>query len=188
VSDIGQSYGAASAVISTVALGVVLVGLITQHRQFKSGRLKTLSDMTEELVRLAMDEPVYRQCRGARTAPETIDEDIFYYCNRVLKSWKRAWELRDLPEAQARSYLANFFDSEIPRLFWQIHGDWHMQGKARNRRERFLAMTNEEYLRAVKGGPPSRRREQRQPSRSAAKSRRQHLLETDRVNGQRMVP
>ena len=188
ISDIGQSYGAASAMVSTVALGVVLVGLVMQYRQFTSGRHEALSAMTDELVRLAMDEPAYRQCWGARIAPTDVDEALFYYCNRVIKSWKIAWELRDLSEAQARGYLANFFDSEIPRLFWKEHGNWHMQAKARNRREQFLALIEEEYLRAIRGGDPSRPRELSPPAGIAARARRRRLLDADQDNTHPTVP
>jgi len=187
ISDIGQSYGAASAIISTVALGVVLVGLVMQHQQFRSGRRQALSALTDDLVRLAMDEPIYRQCWGARTAPDDVDEALFYYCNSVIKSWKVAWELRELTEVQVRSYLANFFDSEVPRLFWHMHGDWHMRARRRNRRDRFLALVNEEYLRAVRSGPPARPRE-RQRSGSATKPRRQRPMDMDRVDGRPTVP
>jgi hypothetical protein len=103
ISDIGQAYGAASAMISAVALGVVVFG---QHRQVRRARLQFLSEMTDDLVQLAMDEPMYRQCWGSRVAPDDVDEALFYYCNRMIKSWKIAWELRDLSEAQARAYLA----------------------------------------------------------------------------------
>jgi hypothetical protein len=109
ISDIGQAYGAASAVISAVALGLVVLG---QYRQAHRARLQALFDMTDELVQLAMDEPMYRQCWGTRMAPDDIDEALFYYCNRMIKSWKIAWELRDLSEAQARAYLASFSERD----------------------------------------------------------------------------
>jgi hypothetical protein len=185
ISDIGQAYGAASAMISAVALGVIVIG---QHRQTNRARLQALSEMTDELVQLAMDEPMYRQCWGARMAPDDIDEALFYYCNRMIKSWKIAWELRDLSEAQARGYLSSFFQSEIPRLFWQQHGQWQMHAKLTNRRARFVVMINEEYLRAIHAGPPARARELGQPNRRSAKPSRRHLVDADNINGRPTVP
>ncbi|BCY12723.1 hypothetical protein L3i22_078110 [Actinoplanes sp. L3-i22] len=156
VSDIGQAYGAASAVISTLALGGVLVGLVVQYRQYAAARLQSLKDNTRDVVRMAMEDPFLQQCWGGRIAPPGMEERAFSYCNMVMNAWKAAWELNDLSEAQARSYLANFFDSEVPREFWRMHGDWHLRVKPTNRRERFLAIVDEEYLRSVKAGPPSR--------------------------------
>lgn len=185
ISDIGQAYGAASAMISAVALAVVVMG---QHRQARRNRLQALSDVTDDLVQQAMNEPMYRQCWGARMSPEDVDEALFYYCNRMIASWKAAWDLRDLSEAQARAYLASFFDSEIPRLFWRQHGQWQMQAKPRNRRARFVAIINEEYLRAIHAGPPTRTRESSQPIRRAAKSSRRHLVDADNINERPTVP
>ena len=58
-----------------------------------------------------------------------------------------------------RAYLRQFFDSEVPRLFWQRHGEWHLRRTGRTRDAKFRQLMNEEYLRAVKSGPPSRRYE-----------------------------
>lgn len=185
ISDIGQAYGAASAMISAVALGVVVLG---QYRQARRARLQMLSDMTDELVQLAMDEPRYRQCWGARMAPDDVDEALFYYCNRVLRSWKVAWELHDLSEAQARAYLASFFQSEIPRRFWQRHGDLQMQAKLTSWRARFVVLVNEEYLRAMNAGPPARTHEHGPPSRRAPRTPRRHLVEADNINERPSVP
>jgi len=140
------------------------------------------------LVQLAMDEPMYRQCWGARMAPEDIDEALFYYCNRMIKSWKIAWELRDLSEAQARVYLAAFFQSEIPRLFWHRHGRWQMKAKLTNRRARFVVIINEEYLQAIHLGPPTRAREFCQPTRRVTKTPRRHLVDADNINERPTVP
>ena len=185
ISDIDQAYGVASAMISALALAVVVFG---QYRQAHRGRLQALSEMTDELVRLAMDEPMYRQCWGARMAPDDIDEALFYYCNRMIKSWKAAWELRDLSEAQARAYLASFFQSEIPRLFWRQHGQWQMQAPSRSRHDRFVVMIIEEYLRAIHAGTPVRPRELGQPERRAPKRPRRHLVDADNINDRPTVP
>ncbi len=92
ISDIGQAYGAASAVISAITLGVLVLG---QYKQARHARLQ-----------------------------------------------------------------ARFFQSEVPRLYWWIHGSWQNSGHWRmpvlpNRRSRFVVMVNEEYLRALQAGPPS---------------------------------
>ncbi len=187
VSEIGQAYGAAPAVASTLALGGVLIGLAMQYRQYTDSRLQKLEDSTEELVRMAMAEPFYQQCWGGRVAPDGLDERLFLYCTRVMKTWRKAWLLNDLTEDQARSYLKLFFDSEIPRLFWKLHGDINMQTSSSNRHERFRAMVNEEYLRAEKAGPPSRRYEPRVPAGNITRARRTPVAEMN-INGHRAVP
>jgi hypothetical protein len=185
ISNIGQAYGAASAMISAVALGAVVFG---QHRQVRRARLQVLSEMTDDLVQLAMDEPMYRQCWGARVAPDDVDEALFYYCNRMIKSWKIAWELRDLPEVQARAYLARFFESEIPRLFWKQHGVLQMSAGRTRRRGRFIVLINEEYLKSINAGPPKRAREHHQPIRRAAASPHRYSIDAENFNERPTVP
>lgn len=156
IGDVGQAYGAASAIVAGFALFVVMVSVMVQYRQLKALQSQAHAESNEKLVMLAMEHPVYRQCWGARVAPEGISEDLFYYCSSVVKLYTDAWELRRIDESQARDYLKNFFDSEIPRRYWKAHGDWHRRGRAHNRRERFRDLINDEYLRAEKAGAPSR--------------------------------
>jgi hypothetical protein len=153
--NVGQAYGAASAVIAGIALFVVLASVVVQYRQFKVMRIQSMVEFNEELVLLAMENPAYRQCWGARISPDSIDEGLFYYCSKVIKVWTIAWELGDIDEPQVRAYLKNFFDSEVPRRYWEMHGVWHRGGSRRNRRARFLELINEELANAKKG-PPGR--------------------------------
>ncbi|MBE1486403.1 DUF6082 family protein [Plantactinospora soyae] len=158
-SSIGQAYGAASALLAALALTVVSASLLIQYSQFRYERLQTVYQHTEELVKLAIENPQYCQCWGSRMSPEHVDERLFYYCSLIIKSWTRAWERGGLSEREARNFLKSFFDSEVPRLFWQRHGDWHLYRKARTRAGRFMILINEEYLGAIKSGPPSRSHE-----------------------------
>jgi hypothetical protein len=155
-SNIGQAYGAASAMLAALALAVVSASLVMQYNQFRHERIQVIHQRTEDLIKLAIEHPQYCQCWGARVSPEHVDERLFYYCGLVIKSWTRAWERGDLTEHEARNYLRLFFDSEVPRLFWQRHGDWNLYRKTRSRTGRFMALINEEYLTAARSGPPSR--------------------------------
>lgn len=67
--------------------------------------------------------------------------------------------------------------SEVPRLFFERHGDWHRRGRNRTHRELFQEFANEEYLRAIKAGPPHRRYE-RYPSRPSTPEPQVARLET----------
>jgi hypothetical protein len=107
-------------------------------------------------VKLALDEPAYAQCWGSRFAPGHVDERLFFYTNFVVLNWSFAWEEKDLTEEQARTYLCTFFESEVPRMFWERHGQLHHPRLSLTRADRFVAMMNEEYLRAIRKGPPSR--------------------------------
>ncbi len=158
-ADVGQAFGGASALVACMTLFVVLISVIVQHQHLKEIQRDKHAEFNEALVLMAIENPRYQQCWGDRVAPEGIEEDLFLYCSNILKSWARAWELRKIDERQAREYLRGFFASEVPRLFFEKHGDWHRRGQNKTHRERFQEFANEEYLRAVKAGPPARRYE-----------------------------
>lgn len=176
-ADVGQAFGGASALVACMTLFVVLTSVILQHQQLKEIQRDKHSEFNEALVLMAIENPRYQQCWGGRVAPDGVEEDLFYYCSNVLKSWTRAWELKKIDEQQAREYLRGFFDSEIPRLFFEKHGDWHRRGQNRTHRERFQEFANEEYLRAIKAGPPHRRYE-RYPARQSVREPQLTRLET----------
>src|SRR6185437_330019 len=107
-------------------------------------------DCTRDIVKLAINEPAFAQCWGSRFAPDHVDERLFFYTNFVVLNWSFAWEEGDLTEQQARTYLRSFFDSEVPRMFWERHGSIHHPRLTLTRADRFIAMMNEEYLRAIR--------------------------------------
>jgi hypothetical protein len=160
IGDVGQAYGAASALVAGLALFVVMASVFVQYRQLKAMQIQAVAETNEELVLLAMENPAYRQCWGARVSPPGVGEDLYYYCGKVIKVWTRSWELGIIDESQARAYLKNFFDSELPRQYWEAHGDWHRRGQSpRSHRPRFRDLINEEFLVAKRIGPPQRRYE-----------------------------
>lgn len=154
--NVGQAYGAASAILAALALGIVAVSLILQRTQFRRHQRAIRRDCTRDIVKLVLEDPAYAQCWGSRFAPGHVDERLFFYTNFVVLNWSYAWEEGDLTEQQARAYLSSFFDSEVPRMFWERHGPLHHPRVTLTRDDRFNAMMNEEYLRAIRGGPPSR--------------------------------
>ncbi len=155
-ADIGQAYGATSAILAGGALAAVLVSLLLQRSQFKHARKIALRRSAHEIVMMAIENPQYAQCWGARFAPHDVDESLFFYTNLIVQQWAHAWADQQLTERQARSFIRQFFDSEVPRMFWERHGDWHHPRRTLTHADRFIELMNQEYLRAIKAGPPSR--------------------------------
>jgi uncharacterized membrane protein len=169
--NIGQAYGAASAILAALALAFVGVSLILQRNQFRRHRRTIRRDCTRDIVKLAIDEPAFAQCWGSRFAPADVDERLFFYTNFVILNWSFAWEEGDLSERQARASLSSFFDSEVPRMFWERNGHFHHSRLTRTKADRFIAMMDEEYLRATRTGPPSRPYEPIPPTSAVATTR-----------------
>ncbi|MFI5915937.1 DUF6082 family protein [Dactylosporangium sp. NPDC051541] len=156
LGDIGQAYGQASALLSTAALIVVSASLAVQRNSFRRALRDDHRRRNRETVLLSMRTPAYSQCWGSRFAPAHVDERLFYFAGFVVLNWEFAWEDRVINERELRVNLRSYFDSEVPRMYWERYGDWHDPQRRWPRRDRFRAIVNEEYLRAIKNGPPAR--------------------------------
>src|SRR5690348_10784170 len=64
LSEVGQTYGIASAVIAAFALLAVGFSLIFQIRELRQGRIQAIREMHSGLLKLALEEPIYLQCWG----------------------------------------------------------------------------------------------------------------------------
>ncbi|MDG4834030.1 DUF6082 family protein [Solwaraspora sp. WMMD1047] len=154
LSDIGETYGAVSAMLATLALGVVSVSLILQRSQVRHERIWLQRELHVNIVSFAIEDPVFAQCWGPRVAPPDMDERLFYYLNLIVMLWSHAWEHRLLPERQARTYAQSLFESEVAREYWNRFGAWRAPAGSRERS--FIRLVQQEYERAVLAGPPTR--------------------------------
>jgi Family of unknown function (DUF6082) len=64
LSYIGQTYGAASALLSALALVGIAVTLVLQARDTKVSREQGQRILHVGLLKMAMDNPLYRRCWG----------------------------------------------------------------------------------------------------------------------------
>ncbi|GAA4679439.1 DUF6082 family protein [Phytohabitans rumicis] len=154
LSEIGEAYGPVSALLATLALVAVSVSLLLQRSQLRHDRLWLQREMTFNLLKVAMDDPAYGQCWGPRVSPPEVDERFFYYVNLILMVWSHTWENQQVSEDQIRTYARTLFDSEVPRLYWQRFGG--LRSNARPQERSFYRIINDEYVKAVTAGPPSR--------------------------------
>ncbi len=69
LSDVGQTYGAISAIVSAVALGGVAAALFFQARQAKAERIQAVRGFHRELIQMTIDEPTrYLPCWAVDTS------------------------------------------------------------------------------------------------------------------------
>ena len=152
LSEIGQAYGPVSALLSAIALCLVV---LVQRAQVRHERTWLVRDMHLNVLHVALDDPSYAQCWGPRVSPDRIDERHFFYTNMIILLWFYSWESGELHDGHIRSYARGMFDSEVPREYWREFGAWRLSS-ARGHRRRFLAMIDAEFQAAERHGPPSR--------------------------------
>ncbi|BCJ55068.1 hypothetical protein Asp14428_65430 [Actinoplanes sp. NBRC 14428] len=156
LANIGQTYGAVSALLSGLALVGVVASLRIQANQRLSDRLFAKQQRHHDMMRYVFDEPEYSQCWGPRFAPDDVDERLYFYTNIILGEWQAAYELGDLSQADVRLYAAIMFKSELPRMFWKQHGHLRRVVTRNKGTGDFSLIISDEYEKAVRIGPPER--------------------------------
>ncbi|MGN9907904.1 DUF6082 family protein [Phytohabitans sp. LJ34] len=133
---------------------VVAASTMLQRKQVRHERLWLQRGYTFDLLRMAMDDPIYAQCWGPRVSPPDMDERLFYYANLVIMGWSYAWEHGQIDAQQVRAYAQAFFESEVSREYWTRYGSW--RSRSRGRERAFYRIIDNEYRDAIAGGPPTR--------------------------------
>lgn len=94
LSDVGQTYGAASALLSVIALGGVAMSLHLQRRESKAAREQALRGLHADLLRMALDDASFLECWGP--IGESTDHSWYrqhIYLNLVVSHWQMMWEI-----------------------------------------------------------------------------------------------
>ncbi|MGW4420880.1 DUF6082 family protein [Streptosporangium sp. NPDC004631] len=146
LSDIGQTYGAASAVLAVFALMGVTASLILQARENKANREQTLRALHGDLMRMAMEDPVYRACWGAFFTSENPDRQRAHmYVNMIVNHWLMMWELRAITEAHLRAVSAVVLSGPVGWRFWTDTRKRRTLSAGTRRERRFNHILDEVY-------------------------------------------
>jgi hypothetical protein len=156
LSNVGQSYGAISAVLSALAVAGVSVSLIFQAREALSARRQGTRAIHTDLMRMAMDDPAYMECWGNIFGDRSHNERRqFLYVNLMIAFWATLWETGDFEERSLREIAANeLFSAKPGRQFWEsIEGKWYTHATNAHM-NRFLKILDEAYIHAAGSGAP----------------------------------
>src|SRR5690349_8108119 len=64
LSNVGQTYGAISALLTALALGGVVISLIYQARDVRTAREQASRAVHQELLKIEMEDPFYMEILG----------------------------------------------------------------------------------------------------------------------------
>ncbi|MEV4256533.1 DUF6082 family protein, partial [Spirillospora sp. NPDC049652] len=165
LSDIGQTYGAISALLAALALAGLTASLLLQAREVRHQREQSARMAHLELLRMAISDRRLLACLGR---PEgTTDDELarILYLNLFVSWWQMRWEFGDMSEPNLRTLArTDLFREAAGFKLWQISRD---DREPRNRRgRRFLRLLDEEYAAAQARRPEFR------PGRTAEARRR----------------
>lgn len=148
LSFIGQTYAAASALLSVLALLGVASTLVLQARETKLEREEARRRAVADLLKMAMDDPDLSECWGpSGLADPPKQQRQHMYINMIVAEWRQSYEAGSLEEPRLRA-IANEMMSGMPgRRYWEAVREVRMstsQGKAQRR---FHQILQEEYER-----------------------------------------
>jgi hypothetical protein len=157
LSDIGQTYGAASALLTGLALIGVAGSMVFEVRANKVSLKQAWRERHARLVEMALNDPVYQRCWG--------DDPVVYgsadrirqqaYINLIVSAWEDDYILGDFQEHALRKCLVPFFQGEAGREFWAKSRNIRLELAENRRDRRFCYIIEEEYQKAIAMGPPT---------------------------------
>jgi MYXO-CTERM domain-containing protein len=175
LSWIGQTYGAASALLSVLALIGVTVSLFLQAREAKGAREQNLRAIHTELLQMAMDDEVYRRCWGPFFASDDpVGQREHMYVNLIISNWQMQYEMHVFSEPHLRSAAHILFSGEVGQRFWVEVRDLRVNTASTRRERRFHEILEEEYQHALTSPAvaptPRNPSTQSQPGRSSRRT------------------
>jgi Family of unknown function (DUF6082) len=157
LSNIGQTYGAVSALITALALGGVVISLLYQARDVSASRSQAIRTFQFELLRMELEDADLMWASGAPwgTAAPTdyghLRRHIFVHM--WLSYWEGQFLLKEMSSRSVRSAARELFNGEPGREYWENSGNGRLASNE-GRRLQFLRIIDEEYRNAIKSSPP----------------------------------
>ncbi|MFE6283011.1 DUF6082 family protein [Streptomyces sp. NPDC057877] len=157
LSDISQTYGAVSVVVSTLALAGVVASLAYQARQTRVAQEEAARAAHRELVMYSLNDPSLLTCW--EPPRDRITEEEYRrraFTNLIFSRWANSFVLGRTTEDQARGLLLQHFRGQTARAHWeQARSGWIRQAEAglNRRARRFARIAEECYQASVVAGP-----------------------------------
>ncbi|MFG1673068.1 DUF6082 family protein [Micromonospora sp. NPDC049282] len=153
LGNVGQAYGAASAILAGLALIGVVASLIVQAREAKAAREQALRALHTDLLKMAIDDPDLLECWGP--IEQSTDLGWFrkhVYSNLIVTHWQLMWEVDTLSEPHLEVLADQFFKGAAGRRFWAEARGPRMKAETSRRARRFTLVMDRCYQAAVAAG------------------------------------
>jgi Family of unknown function (DUF6082) len=144
LSNVGQTYGAISALTAALALAGVAISIGMQAREARYDRWEAGHARHFEIMRIAMEDPLYRQVFAFPKVSGDMAA-LFGYINLVLRFWATLWEFGGLTEYQLRNDLSSLLTTEAGRTYWRANGKYLLQYSDTKREIEFYQTANKVY-------------------------------------------
>jgi hypothetical protein len=123
LSNIGSTYGGISALISSLALGAVVVSLLYQARAGQTAREQSIRSLQQQLIRMEMEDPALMTAMGAPWGLPIPAESAKIRAHLYIHMWTTFWAgnyvVGELTGPAARKLVrSELFNSTAGRKYW----------------------------------------------------------------------
>lgn len=144
-----SDLGAASAIVSVLALVGIVLTLSYQAREAKLAREETRRQAISDLLKMGMDAPDLDECWGPVPSPsDPRTRKQLLYTNMIISEWALSFETGVLPEPRLRAIANEMFQGQVGRNYWQTARTARLSTPASKRERRFHKILDQEYERA----------------------------------------
>jgi hypothetical protein len=158
LSNIGQTYGAASAILSGVALIGVSLSLLIQARQARAERIQVVRERHMDILRIALEDPeVYARVMGMDAESLGENTRAFIFATILMNYGRMGYQMGVLTESAIRAdFFQGLFQSELGRAWWSQNRQlWIRNPVPERRAQQFVRIADDEYHKAIMAGPPT---------------------------------
>jgi hypothetical protein len=158
LSNIGQAYGAISALISSLALAGVIVSLLYQARAGHTAREQSMRTLQQELIRMEMADPTLMTAMGAPwglpIAAESAKIREHLYIHMWTTFWAGNYVVGELTAPAVRKLVrSELFNSRAGRTYWAaIRGNVLSTNEGKYRH--FALIVDEVYRKVIANNTP----------------------------------
>jgi hypothetical protein len=158
LSDIGSTYGGISALISSLALGAVVVSLLYQARAGQTAREQSIRSLQQQLIRMEMEDPALMTAMGAPWGlpipAESAKIREYLYIHMWTSFWAGNYVVGELTEPGARKLVrSELFNSAAGRKYWAMIRE-NVLSTNEGKYRRFALIADEEYWKVVADDTP----------------------------------
>lgn len=158
LSDIGQAYGAVSALISSLALAGVVVSLLYQSRAGHTAREQSIRTLQQDLIRMEMADPTLMTAMGAPWGLPIPAESAKIREHLYIHMWATFWAgnyvVGELTASAARKLIrSELLNSSAGRRYWAAIRENVLstnEGKYRH----FALIVDDEYQEVIANNTP----------------------------------
>jgi hypothetical protein len=152
LGNIGQTYGAASALLAVAALIGVVASLMIQSREAKAAREQALRVLHIDLLKMALDDDIYLRCWGPYSSKsDDTSRRQHIYANLIVSHWQMMYEVGSLPDDQLRAMANNFFLGPVGPTYWRDVREVRLRTTHGRRSLRFMRVLDQQYMETVAG-------------------------------------